>query len=91
VIATHGGRFEGLWSIEPPAAGVELVETQGSINSPPKVVVLDWHHFAVPLPFPAVGSPLVEAAIEDAVDVAAGSDEREARGAWDCFQAANYR
>ncbi len=91
VIATRGGLYEGLRSIEPPLAGVKLVETQGSIDSPPKVVIFDRYHFAVAFPFPTVGPPFVEAAIEDAVDVGAGSDKCQARGAWDCFQAANDR
>ncbi len=90
-MANCGGRCGSLWSIKAPSTGVKLVESQGSIDSPPKVVVFDRYHFAMAFPFPAVGSPLVEASIEDAVDVGAGGDEREARRAWDCFQAANYR
>ncbi len=89
MIATSGGRCEGLWSVEPPAAGVEVVEAQCPIDSPPKIVVLNGYHFAVAFPLPAVGPPLVEAAVEDAVDVGAGGDKCQARGTWDCFQSAN--
>jgi hypothetical protein len=65
------------------------MESESTIDATPKVGVLHRDHLAVALPAPVVGAPVVEAAVEHAMDVGTSGDKRQGRGLGECFKAAN--
>ena len=55
------------------------MEIQRAVHSPPQVGVLDGDHLAMMFPSPVVGAPFFQAAVEDAVDVAACGHDGDVR------------
>jgi hypothetical protein len=65
------------------------MELQGSIDTLPKVAVLDRRHFAEPLPLPIVRSPVCQTIVQATTNVPAGSHQSDVRRARQSLQTAN--
>ena len=55
------------------------MKLHGSIDTLPKIPILDRRHLAEPFPPPTVGTPFLQAEQESAADVTAGRDDRDSR------------
>ena len=65
------------------------MKLQGPIDALPQVAVANRHHRAESLPLPVVFAPLAQLATNAAADVAAASEQRDARRAIERFEAAD--
>lgn len=73
-----------------PYTALDGVEFQGSIDSPPEVVIADRDHVAKPFPLPTVFAPVGELTADPTAHVTAASKQRDLGGTVQRFEAADH-